>query len=223
FLVIPAADRPPTCGSGVTANCLPSSAVATWDSLYASVLGLMNDNNTFLVRNGQLEAQPFGTPIDMDALGYFASFYGQDTWRIKPTLTLTYGLAYSFQTPYNFSNQEEALLIDPSNNQVLSPIAYMQAKYQAALQGQIYNPPIGFQPVAQSGRSSVYNTDWGNLAPRVALAWSPNYSSGVLGKILGANKTVLRGGFGIFYSRLDSENSVVSPGLTAGFSSTITT
>lgn len=184
---------------------------------------MMNDNNVLLVRNGQLQSQPFGTAIYMNANGYFSSFYGQDTWRIKPSLTLTYGLAYSFQTPYTFSNQEEAILVNTANGQELSAEAYLKQKFAAANQGQIYNPTIGFEPVALSGHHSVYNTDWGDVAPRAALAWSPNYSSGLMGHILGSNKTVLRGGFGIFYSRLSSEDSVVSPGLTAGFSSSITT
>ena len=215
FLTIPAADRPPTCGGSVTSNCLASSSTSTWDSLYSTVLGMMNDDNTFLVRNKQLGPQPFGTAIDMDALSYYASFHAQDTWRIRPTLTLTYGLSYGFQTPENFSNQEETVLVDTANNQVISGKAYLQAKLAAATQGQIYNPPLGYMPVAQSGRSSVYNTDFGDIAPRVSLAWSPN--------ILGANKTVLRGGFGIYYSRLSGEESVVSAGLSAGFNSTITT
>ena len=223
FLVIPAADRPPTCSSTLTANCLPSSLSSSWDSLYATTLGLLNDDNTFLVRNGQLQAQPFGTPIYMNALSYFTSFYGQDTWRIRPSLTFTYGLSYSWQTPYNFSNQEEALLVDASNKQVLSPLTYIQTKASAAAQGQIYNPTLGFVPVAQSGMSSAYKTDFGNVAPRAALAWNPAFDSGILGKVLGKQKTVLRGGFGIYYSRLSSEDSVVTPGLTAGFSSSITT
>lgn len=224
FLVVPAADRPPTCSNSLATNCLPSSVTSSWDSLYTTVLGLMNDDNTFLVRNGQLQAQPFGTPLYMNALSYFASFYGQDTWRIRPSLTLTYGLSYSFQTPYNFSNQEEALLVNASaGNQILSPLAYLQAKTAAAEQGQIYNPTLGFVPVAQSGRSSAYNTDFGNVAPRVALAWNPSFDGGILGKVLGKQKTVIRGGFGMYYSRLSTEDSVVTPGLTAGFSSSITT
>jgi hypothetical protein len=223
FLVIPAADRPPTCSAALTTNCLPSSVTSSWDSLYATTLGLMNDDNTFLVRNGQLQAQPFGTPIYMNALSYFASFYAQDVWRIRPSLTLTYGLSYSWQTPYNLSNQEEALLVNASNNQVLSPLAYLQTKLAAAEQGQIYNPTLGFVPVKLSGRSSVYNTDYGDVAPRAALAWNPSFDNGVLGKLLGNRKTVFRGGFGIYYSRLSSEDSVVTPGLTAGFSSSITT
>ena len=224
FLVIPAADRPPTCSSALTTNCLPSSVTSSWDSLYATTLGLMNDDNTFLVRNGQLQAQPFGTPIYMNALSYIASFYAQDVWRIRPSLTLTYGLSYSWQTPYTLSNQEEALLVSTSNNnQILSPEAYLQTKLSAAEQGQIYNPTLGFVPLTQSGRSTPYNTDYGDVAPRAALAWNPSFDNGVLGKLLGNRKTVFRGGFGIYYSRLSSEDTVVTPGLTAGFSSSITT
>ncbi|MGO9262917.1 MAG: carboxypeptidase regulatory-like domain-containing protein [Bryobacteraceae bacterium] len=222
FLVVPATDRPPTCGGSISTNCLLSSMTSTWDSLYTTTLGLMNDDNTFLVRNGQLQPQPFGTPLYMNALSYFTSFYGQDTWRIRPSLTFTYGLSYSWQTPYNFSNEEEALLVNASNNQVLSPLSYLQQKASAAEQGQIYNPPLGFMPVAQL-HATPYNTDYGDVAPRVALAWNPSFDSGPLGKLLGRQKTVFRGGFGLYYSRLSGEDSVVSPGLTAGFSSSITT
>lgn len=223
FLVVPAADRPPTCSGTLTTNCILSSQTSSWDSLYTTVLGLMNDDNTFLVRNGQLQPQPFGTPIDMNALSYFTSFYAQDTWRIRPSLTFNYGLSYSWQTPYNFSNQEEALLVNASNNQIISPLAYIQAKAAAAEQGQIYNPTLGFEPVAQASLHSPYKTDYGDVSPRAALAWNPSFSSGILGKLFGPQKTVIRGGFGLYYSRLSSEDSVVTPGLTAGFSSSITT
>ncbi len=122
----------------------------------------MNDNNTFLVRNASLQAQPFGTPIYMNALSYFYSFYGQDIWRIRPSLTLTYGLNYSWQTPYTLANQEEAFLINASSGQLLSPLAYIQTKAADAAQGVIYNPTLGFLPIAQSNRSSIYNTDYGD-------------------------------------------------------------
>jgi len=223
FLVIPTADRPPTCGGSISSLCLPSSQTSTWDSLYATVLGLMNDDNTLLVRNSQLQPQPFGTFIDMNALSYFTSFYGQDTWRIRPSLTLTYGLSYSFQTPQNFGNREETMLVDTSTGQPISGLAYLKAKLAAANQGQIYNPPLGFEPVTQLHRAGPYNTDYGDVAPRASLAWSPHYTQGLLGKLLGGNKTVFRGGFGMFYNRLSGEDSVVSAGLNAGFSSTITT
>ena len=184
---------------------------------------MLNDNNIFLVRNGSGQAQPFGTGIDMNALSYFYSFYGQDTWRLRPSITLTYGLAYSFQTPFEFANQAEAFMVDASNNQILSANAYLHEKQAAAEAGGIYNPTLGFERLNASGHSSVYNTDYGNVAPRVSLAWNPTFKEGLLGKAFGAQKTVLRGGFGIYYGRLDSEDSIVSPGLTSGPNSTITT
>src|ERR1700722_12526322 len=115
--------------------------------------------------------------------GQLAAVHGQDTWRIRPTLTLTYGLSYSFQTPNNFGNRAETMLVNTTNNQPISGLAYLQAKLSAANQGQIYNPPLGFEPVTQLGRSGPYNADYGDVAPRASLAWSPHYTNGLFGKL----------------------------------------
>jgi hypothetical protein len=223
YLTIPAADRPKACPTTTSANCLPSGSSSTWDSLYASTLGLMNDNNVFIVRNQSATAQPIGTSIIMNSRAYFTSFYAQDTWRVTPALTLTYGLSYGWQTPFNFSNQGESLLVDASNLNPLSAKDYIAQKVSSALAGKIYNPTIGFLQVAKSGRGSVYNADYGDVAPRVAVAWSPSFQDGFLGKMFGVSKTVIRGGFGMYYDRLNGELAVVNPGLTAGPSSTVST
>ncbi len=223
YLTIPASDRPKTCPTSTSTGCLPSGSSTTWDSLYASTLGLMNDDNAFIVRNQNTAAQPIGTALIMNARAYYYSLYGQDTWRSTPSLTLTYGLSYGWQTPYNFSNQGESLLVDASNSQPLSAKSYLQQKAAAAVTGTIYNPSLGFLPVAQSGRDSVYNTDYGDVAPRIAAAWNPSFQDGLLGKVIGSQKTVLRGGFGMYYDRLNGELAVVNPGLTAGPSSTVST
>src|SRR6185295_4646596 len=47
------------------------------------------------------------------------------------------------------------------------------------------------------------------------------FKSGVLNKIFGDCETVLRGGFGILYDRINTSESVILPALTAGFSQTI--
>ncbi|MBV9442329.1 MAG: hypothetical protein JO217_06515, partial [Acidobacteriaceae bacterium] len=136
---------------------------------------------------------------------------------------LTYGLNYSWQTPYTFANQEQALLTDASNGNLISALQYIQTKANYSNIGVIYNPTLAFVPIAQSKRSTVYNTDYGDVAPRVSAAWNPSADHGILGTLFGQKKTVLRGGFGVFYGRLSSEIAVVSPGLTAGPNSTITT
>jgi len=223
YLSIPASDRPAPCASSSSSHCLPSSSVATWDNLYASTLGLMNDNNAFIVRDQSGTAQSIGTALVMNARAYYTSFYGQDTWRVTPSLTLTYGLSYGWQTPYNFSNQNESLLVDASTMQPISAKNYLQQKVAAAMSGSIYNPTLGFEPVTKSGRSSVYNTDYGNVAPRIAASWNPSFQDGLLNKVFGVQKTVFRGGFGMYYDRLNGEIAVVNPGLTSGPSSTVST
>ncbi|HVB55264.1 MAG TPA: carboxypeptidase-like regulatory domain-containing protein [Candidatus Acidoferrales bacterium] len=219
FLSIPATDRPPTCSASLTANCLPASETTTWDELYASTLDLLDSNNTLLVRDSNLNPLPFGTNIDMPAVGNAFSFYGQDTWQIRPTLTFTYGLTYGWQAPMSFINHEESVPVDVSTGQTLTSQSYLNAVKSAALQGQIYNPTLGFEPITAAGRSSVYDTDWGDVGPRLSLAWSPSSQRGLWGRFIGQQKTVFRGGFGIYYDRLNGEDTVVSPGLTTGFSS----
>jgi hypothetical protein len=223
YLNIPAADRPKTCASATSTGCLPASSATSWDNLYASTLGLMNDDNAFVVRDQNAAAEPIGNALVMNTHAYYSSFYVQDTWRVIPSLTLTYGLSYSWQTPFNFANQAESLLVDAATLKPISAKDYLKQRLTSAEAGTIYNPLLAFQPVAKSGRGSVYNTDYGNIAPRIAAAWSPSFEDGFLGKVFGVQKTVLRGGFGLYYDRLNGEVGVVDPGLTAGPSSTVST
>ena len=51
------------------------------------------------------------------------------------------------------------------------------------------------------GHGSFWDWDYKNLGPRVAFAWAPNRSTGLLGSLFGAGKTSIRGGFGIVYDR----------------------
>ena len=46
---------------------------------------------------------------------------------------------------------------------------------------------------------------------RVAAAWSPKFDSGLLGKIFGSGKTVLRGGYSRMYARMNGINLVQVP------------
>lgn len=218
FITIPAADRPPTCGGSIATNCLPTSQTRNWDELYASSLGLLDSNNTLLVRDANLNPLPFGTNVNMPAAGNAFYFYGQDTWRMRPSLTLTYGLTYGWQSPMAFSNGETSLPVNAATGQILTTQDYVNAVKAAALGGQIFNPTIGFEPVRAAGRSAVYNTDWKDVGPRASIAWSPTSHGGLWGRLVGEQKTVLRGGFGLYYDRLSAEDTVVSAGLTTGFS-----
>jgi hypothetical protein len=76
---------------------------------------------------------------------------------------------------------------------------YFQERLAAAAQGTNFVDPIVINksgPV--NGGKPMYDWDKNNFQPRIALAWSPSYSSGLLHSLFGdGGKSVLRGGFAI--------------------------
>jgi hypothetical protein len=85
-----------------------------------------------------------------------------------------------------------------------------------ATQGQIFNPVIGFETVSNLGMKYPYNPFYGGISPRAAAAWSPKFDGGILGKILGHNQTVIRGGYNRIYGRLNGVDLVLVPLLGTG-------
>jgi hypothetical protein len=78
-------------------------------------------------------------------------WYGQDSWKIRPNLTLTLGLRYQLDgVPYeedaNFSN----LLVDPASA-----------------------PPLTMTIVGPGTGHQVYKQDYSNIEPRVGFSWDP--------------------------------------------------
>ena len=220
FLTIPSVNTPLTCSSSVTTNCVPSNQVLNYDRYYASILGLVDNVGVLAVRNSQLQPQPLGTFL-RDVTNQYATYmYLQDSWRIKPSLTLYYGLSYGWQTAPTEQNNLQTLMINASTGALITGPAYLQAKQTAALAGQIYNPTFGFETVSQAKRP-VYNTDFGDVAPRASLAWNPSVTKGFMGKLLGDHKTVIRGGFAMVYDRSNTVQSVEIPMLGIGFDQNI--
>jgi hypothetical protein len=217
---IPSSERPPTCSVSVTTNCLQSSDTQRWDRLYASTLGLVDNIGILTTRDGGLNPLPFGTPLINDTTLNALEFYAADVWRIKPNLTFSYGLSYGWQTPPKEKLNRQTLVVDANTLKPLTGPGYIAAKQAAALTGQTFNPTLGFEPVKAAGRT-VFNTDYGDVAPRVAVAWTPGFTSGLLGRLTASHKTVIRGGFGLVYDRTNTVQSVIIPMLGVGFAQTI--
>jgi Carboxypeptidase regulatory-like domain len=214
-------NRPPSCSATVTTFCLQPTDVLRWDRLYAATLGIVDNVNVLAVRNGSLAPQSFGTPLIANTNQQAYDFFAQDTWRIKPTLTLTYGIGYGWQTPPTEAHGQQTFEINDGTGQILTAAGYIQAKEQAATSGQVFNPTIGYLPIRNSGRSNIWNTDYGDIAPRLSVAWSPSYRDGLLGNVFGQGKTVVRAGFGVYYDRINNVQSVEIPQLGVGFAQTL--
>ncbi|MFL6230243.1 MAG: carboxypeptidase regulatory-like domain-containing protein, partial [Pyrinomonadaceae bacterium] len=219
---IPNTSRPPTCSSSAQTNCLQSTDVAQWDTLFAAVTGMIDTVGVLAVRDANLNAQPFGTPLRAEATNNTYDFYFEDKWQARPSLSLSLGLGYGWQSPPTERTGRQTIMINNETGEPLTYRNYIEPRRQAALAGQIYNPQIAFVPLASSGRDQVFDTDRNNFSPRLAAAWNPTFEGGRFGKLFGARKTVLRGGFGIVYDRINTSESVIIPSLGVGFSQTVT-
>jgi hypothetical protein len=217
---IPVDDRPPTCGGGVTTNCVTAGDVSQWDRLYAATLGLVDNISVLAVRDGSFKPLPFGNLLESDTKLWAPEFYVADTWRLKSSLTLSLGLNYGWQTAPVEKLGRQTVQIDAGTGRPITAASFIAQRAAAMNSGTFFNPTFGFVPINSAGRS-VFDVDYRGWAPRVAVAWNPSYGSGWAGRLLGQGKTVVRGGFGLVYDRQNTVQSVIIPALGVGFAQTL--
>jgi hypothetical protein len=197
---------------------VPSGSYSTYETEYAEALGMVSSTQVMYTRNvNGLTLEPLGTPAtDQSVIPYY-SVYFQDSWHVKPSFTLTYGLGWNLEMPPYEEQGKQVALVD-SNGQPISTQSFLNQRNAAALQGSTYTPEIGFQLVrgVGSGLKYPYNPYYGEFSPRVSFAWNPHYSDGILGKLLGNGKTVLRGGYSRIFGRLNGVDLVLVPLLGPG-------
>jgi len=168
------------------------------DNYAAFLLGL---TDTYTQGSGQRE----------DIRGTSVYPFAQDSWKIRPNLTLNYGLRWELDTPLtDISGHVESFR--PGQNSTVYPCTIStSASYWESLG--VTNPtcantgttPTGLvvpgDPGVPAGLTSTY---YKAFAPRVGLAYSPNASGGLLGKIFGGNgATSIRAGWGMFYNPIE--------------------
>jgi hypothetical protein len=196
----------------------------TWARDYAAVLGIVTTAQVAYTRTGpNLAINPPLTPaFDKSTIPYY-NVYWSDSWRIKPTVTLTYGLGWTLEMPPTEAQGKQIELVDSSGQQ-LDTEAYLNQRKNAALAGQVFNPEVGFALVGNTGAGQKYpyNPFYGSFSPRLAAAWSPNYDDGILGKVVGRGKSVLRGGYSRVYGRLNGVDQVLVPLLGTGLIQPVT-
>ena len=209
-----------TNGSLLSSSLYPCATTSTisisqkaCDSLTATVLGVASIASQVFMRAGSnLNLQPpLSNAFDKSTIPYY-NVYFSDTWHLKPTMTLTYGMGYALEMPPVEQEGKQSVLVDAAD-EPLSVATYEANTKKAALAGQVYNPEMGFALVhnAANGLKYPYNPFYGEFSPRVAFAWSPKATTGVLGN------TVFRVGYGRQYGRTNGVVQVLVPLLGLGF------
>ncbi|HEY4355768.1 MAG TPA: TonB-dependent receptor [Acidobacteriaceae bacterium] len=122
-------------------------------------------------------------------------YYVQDTYKPVPNLTVTLGVRHTIQqTPWETNGQQVQPTINLHD--------WFNTRGAQAAIGNTVQPSISFAPAGQFRNGKpFYPMQWGNFAPRFALAFSPAPEEGsVLNKILGgAGHSSIRVGYGMYY------------------------
>jgi hypothetical protein len=202
--------NPPDPSSlGVGLPAVGSSFQNSYEIAYANILGTVPSATE--VANYAITSQ---TSASLLAEGAFIprhfkaneyEYYVQDSWRVKPNVTVTLGLRHTIlQTPYETKGQEVSPTIDTDN--------WFKERGYAASQGQSYEPLLEFAPAGKANNAPGY---WPknklNIAPRAAIVWSPN------------PKTSIRAGGGMYYDHYgEAITAALSSEASYGLSNSIT-
>jgi len=169
----------------------------------ASSIGRFSQYSANLVYDASGALEQVGTPTDRSFATQEYEGYFQDSWRMRPNLTLNYGIRWSTSTPVYEKN---GLQVVPN----VSLTDYFNQRVEASFNGSSLNDPITFILGGKANNGpGYYEQDWNNWAPSVSVAWSPDFGDNLFGKVFGRQgKSVIRGGFRMSYDRIGSALAV---------------
>jgi hypothetical protein len=138
--------------------------------------------------NGQLTGLSYIAPWCCHRLRRnFYMPYFQDEWKATPTLTVTAGLRWEY---YGVAHEATNRTTVFDENQFHGVCLGSGSFNVAPNPGPINTPPCPTNP-------PLYNANYRNFDPRVALAWAPSALHG---------KTVFRSGFGIYHGAAQNDD-----------------
>jgi hypothetical protein len=184
-----------------------------YDYPVLGLLGMVSDvvGNYNYDKNGNvLQA---GTPVKRNYGLNWYEMYGQDAFRVKPNLTITYGLRWSlFPPPWEVNGFQASPACVPAINPVTGcPPGSSNLGTQFSQNVNNMRNGIGYSGTplvsfilggAANNGPGFYNFEKSDLSPRISIAYSPRPELGWLRKLVGDNdSTVIRAGFSRMYDR----------------------
>lgn len=129
------------------------------------------------------------------------NFFFNDNWRARKGLTIDYGLRYEYNTvPREANNRIEQTFgldqlpaADPNVNLSVPFFGGRQIFDRKSLDA-AFDTTLNSLRAFLDGRTTIFDADRNNFGPHVGFAWDPFSASSTQ-----AGRTVVRGGFGMYY------------------------
>jgi hypothetical protein len=212
----------PSYYSGSGRSLVPSGLVTTYGvantnlDLQAAAAALIGRFSQYTANyNYDLDGNllPLGTVIEREFATQEYDVYGQDSWKIRPNLTVNFGMRYSLSRPVYEKNGYQIRPTIPLGE-------YFDRRVASSATGVPYNDTLNFELAGPKNNApGYYSLDKDNFQPRISAAWSPDFKSGFLGKLFGKNnESVFRGGFAMTNDYFGQQLAVTFTNLsTLGF------
>jgi Carboxypeptidase regulatory-like domain len=174
--------------NAITQATLPGATpgqVAEAQGLYGTLTGnvtFIGSSHAWDPATKQFNPNVVGYNLDEVSLAW--GLYGQDSWRLTPTLTVNYGMRWDF-TGDNHDITNAYHSVSPASIYGPTPVGKL---FQPGNLGGDQNPEFSLDPHA-------YQPWHVTPQPQIGLAWNPHVDSGMLGKLMGGSDTVIRSGF----------------------------
>ena len=170
-----------TDGNALVGSGFNNSYEIAFDSLVGLVPATTVQYNYSVTGANSGALYPDGAFITRHFRANEFEYYVQDSWRVVPSLTVTFGFRHSLlQAPYEANGQQVSPTTDTH--------AWFETRVANAAQGIPDDTPLSFAPSGKANHAPGY---WAkqkdNIAPRLAIVWAPN------------PRTSIRAGAGMYY------------------------
>ncbi len=173
--------------AGQLSAACPSGSCTFGNGVADALLGIPQDwINGFVVNIS-------GTATNVD-------FFGTDTWKLRPDFTLNIGVRYESNTLVTDKNDHFSNFDFASTTCGFAGSLLVAGRNGATVECPQLIPALGVLTYVSAGKKQLGSTsenralqfpDRDNIAPRIGFAWQPFHDT----------KTVLRGGYGVFYDQ----------------------
>ena len=191
-------------GAALPAAANPTAVTRAFMMLTGSITQV---NATFFADPSSGAVSPSGTPAARSFAERVGELYAQDSWRLRSNLTVNFGLRWGYETPVWETN---GLQVRPTFD-IMQWFRTRMVNMNSGIPSDA-SPLLSWTPAGKAnGQPSWYNPDYKDFGPRVSLAYSPNYSDGLLKSLFGGpGKSSVRLGAGVFYDKVGQSLAVDS-------------